>query len=87
MQQIAEAQKLHRDTEEIVEFAELRSERVAVVIIDRFKYTPQNQQVITQLDVPQQVIAQIANDAYTYIQQHPEEVGEATGNIAKIILI
>lgn len=66
----------------IDEFEWLKTEYVAAVVIDRWKYTPQNEQVVTEAQVPIGLAERVLLDACTYIEQHPEVIG----TIVKIIL-
>jgi hypothetical protein len=53
-----------------------------VVIVDRWKYTPEDNQVISPKAIPTWFTNEILNHTYTYIDEHPE----INGTIAKIIL-
>ena len=76
------AQPIQRSIPRMDEFVWLKSEHVAVVIIDRWKYTPENNQVVSQVNAPTALSEQIVSQANTYLQQHPE----ITGTTAKIII-
>jgi hypothetical protein len=78
----AGAQPLQEEARDISEFVWGTGERVAVVIIDRWKYTPQNNNIVTQVQVPVGFAEQVVQQVFTYLQQHPEIIG----TIAKIIL-
>lgn len=79
----AGAQLIKREIGRMDEFVWGKTEEIAVVVVDRWQYTPQNNQVVTQSQVPQSFSTQIVNYAYSYIQQHPD----ALGTIAKIVLV
>jgi hypothetical protein len=49
----AGAQPLTRDIGRMNEFVWLKTEEIAVVVGDRWQYTPQNNQVVLQSEVPQ----------------------------------
>jgi len=66
----------------IDEFKWRKTEHVSAVVVDRWKYTPQNEQVVTQAQVPIGLAEQVICDACAYIKQHPEVIG----TIAEIIL-
>lgn len=78
----AGAQPITKEITPIDEFVWLKVEYVAAVVIDRWKYTPQNEQVVAEVQVPIGLEERIILDAYTYIEQHPEVIGA----IARIIL-
>lgn len=65
------------------EFQWLKAEEIGIVIVDRWDYTPQNNQVVLQNDVPAALSAQILTQVSAYLQQHPEVIG----TIARIILL
>lgn len=76
------AQSVNKQITHLDEFEWLKNERIAVIIVDGWKYTPQNDQVICQVDVPAALSGQIVTQAFTYLSQHPELVG----TIVKIII-
>jgi len=58
-------------------------EIVVVVVYDGWRYTPQNEQVVNQANVPPSMFAGIAYSVGQYLEQHPEEV---VNTIAKIVI-
>ena len=78
----ADAQPITKEIVGIDSFVWPTVERVAVVIVDRGKYIPENNQVISQRAGPPWFTAEIIDHTYAYISEHPE----INGTVAKIIL-
>jgi hypothetical protein len=78
----ADVQPITKEIVGIDSFVWPTVERVVVVIIDKWKYTPENNQIISQKAVPPWFTAEIIDHTYTYIEEHPE----INGTVAKIIL-
>jgi hypothetical protein len=78
----ADQQPITKEIAGIDSFVWPNVEYVVVVIIDQWKYTPENNQIINENNIPAWFPAQALNDIYNYIEHHPE----INGSIAKIIL-
>ncbi len=78
----ADGQPITKEIAGIDSFVWPTVERVVVVIVDSWKYIPENNQVITQRAVPLWFTAEIIDHTYAYLNEHPE----INGTVAKIIL-
>jgi len=78
----ADAQPITKEIVGIDSFVWPTVERVVVVIVDAWKYIPENYQIISQKAVQPWFTAEILDHTYTYIDEHPE----INGTVAKIIL-
>lgn len=78
----ADAQPIKKEIIGMDSFVWQKAERVAVAIVDRWKYTPKTDEVTGQEEVPTWFKADVLSYSYTYIEEHPE----ISGTIAKIIV-
>jgi hypothetical protein len=79
----AGAVPISKEAREFSEFVWGTGERVAVAIVDRWEYTPQNNDILAQVQVPVDFSYQVAQYIVTYVQEHPEIIG----TIAQMILV
>jgi hypothetical protein len=47
-------------------------EIIAAVVFDGWPYTPQNDQVVSEISVPSSVVAELTNSVTNYLRDHPE---------------
>lgn len=66
------------------EFALGKQEYVVAVVLDRWKYTPQNEEAIGEITVPLSIFEQWALKAKQYLQEHPEIIGKIAGFLLKV---
>lgn len=66
--------QVEKDWPDIDAFVWGPGEIVVVVVFDGWRYTPQNEQVVNQANVPSSMFAGIAYSVGQYLEQHPEEV-------------
>lgn len=78
----ADAQPIKKEIIGMDSFVWQKAERIAVAIVDRWKYTPKTDEVTGQEEVPTWFKADALSHSYSYIEEHPEIIG----TIAKIIV-
>jgi hypothetical protein len=60
--------------------------RILVVVIDRWAYTPQNGEVVSEIYTPEGLLTQLVDQVGAYLQQHPEVIGKIAGAFISAIL-
>ena len=75
--------QVEKDWTDIDAFVWGPEEIVVVVLYDGWRYTPQNEQVVNQANVPSSMFTQVAYSVGQYLKEHPEEVADT---IAKIVI-
>jgi hypothetical protein len=73
---------VQKSTDRMDEFVWGKAEYISVVVIERYRYTPQNMKVIVEGQVPASIISRVVTDVMNYIRLHPEIIGQ----IAQIFL-
>ncbi len=78
----SDAQPIIKEIVGIDSFVWPKVERALIIIIDKWKYTPESNQLISQDTAPYWFTIEALNNTRTYIEAHPE----IDGTITKIIL-
>lgn len=78
----ADAQPIKKEIIGMDSFVWQKTERVAVAVVDRWKYTPKTDEVTGQEEVPTWFKADALSHSYSYMEEHPE----IRGTIAKIVV-
>lgn len=59
------------------------SEIIVTIVFDGWTYTPQNEQVLSQITVPSSMLAELTYSVTNYLKEHPEVI---VNTIAKIVV-
>lgn len=76
------ADPVPKDVHDLTEFAWLQGEYVVVVIVDRWEFTPEDKLPVSEVEVPEDILAEWVEQAVDYVKQHPEVIG----SIIRIII-
>jgi hypothetical protein len=57
-------------------------EVITAVVFDGWEYTPQNQQIVSQISAPSSLVAEVSNSVANYLTSHPEVVVETVSKVA-----